>query len=90
MRTAQAVSLYIQKAAQKALVFPIRLYQIIHPYFFRGSCRFYPTCSQYAIEAIQTHGVLKGFYLAVFRILRCNPFCRGGYDPVPLPKRKIL
>lgn len=72
----------------EALVFPIRLYQRIHPYFFRGVCRFYPTCSQYAIEAFRVHGPIKGFYLAVFRILRCNPFCKGGIDPVPPRKEK--
>jgi len=46
------------------------------------SCRFYPTCSQYAIEAIEKKGVIKGSLLAIWRILRCNPFSRGGYDPV--------
>ncbi|MDD6478517.1 MAG: membrane protein insertion efficiency factor YidD [Oscillospiraceae bacterium] len=46
-------------------------------------CRFNPTCSAYAIEAISTHGAFKGSFLAVWRILRCNPFCKGGYDPVP-------
>ena len=46
-------------------------------------CRFVPTCSQYAIEAIEKYGALKGFLLAAWRILRCNPFCKGGYDPVP-------
>ena len=46
-------------------------------------CRFMPTCSQYAIEALQKHGALKGSALAIWRILRCNPLCRGGYDPVP-------
>ncbi|MGL5152083.1 MAG: membrane protein insertion efficiency factor YidD [Clostridium sp.] len=45
-------------------------------------CRFYPTCSQYAIEAIEKKGVLKGSIKAVWRILRCNPFTKGGYDPV--------
>ncbi|MDR1759474.1 MAG: membrane protein insertion efficiency factor YidD [Fibrobacter sp.] len=80
----------LQKGARAAFVFPIRLYQIIHPYFFRGSCRFYPTCSHYAVEAIETHGLIKGFYLAVFRILRCHPFCKGGYDPVPPVTRKSL
>ena len=49
-------------------------------------CRFNPTCSAYAYEAIQVHGVIKGGFLAVWRILRCNPFCKGGYDPVP-PKK---
>ena len=46
-------------------------------------CRFYPTCSQYALEAIQKHGAFKGSLLAAYRILRCNPFSKGGYDPVP-------
>ena len=46
-------------------------------------CRYIPTCSQYAIEAIEKYGALKGGALAVWRILRCNPFSKGGYDPVP-------
>ncbi|RUM44152.1 MAG: membrane protein insertion efficiency factor YidD [Desulfocapsa sp.] len=47
------------------------------------SCRFTPTCSCYAAEAISTHGPLKGIFLALARVIRCNPFCEGGYDPVP-------
>ncbi|MBR2040022.1 MAG: membrane protein insertion efficiency factor YidD [Clostridia bacterium] len=50
-------------------------------------CRFTPTCSQYAIEAITIHGAFKGTMLAIWRVLRCNPFCKGGFDPVP-EKRK--
>ena len=46
-------------------------------------CRFVPTCSEYAMEALAVHGAVKGLILSVWRILRCNPFCRGGYDPVP-------
>ncbi len=49
-------------------------------------CRYYPTCSCYAIEAIETHGALRGGLLALWRVLRCNPLSNGGYDPVP-PKR---
>ena len=61
----------------------IRVYQrYISPGFPRR-CRFSPTCSQYAFEAIEKYGLLKGGALALWRILRCNPFCRGGYDPVP-------
>ena len=55
---------------------------VISP-LFPDSCRFYPSCSQYAIEAIGKFGAIKGMALAMYRILRCNPFCRGGYDPVP-------
>ncbi|MFI3256717.1 MAG: membrane protein insertion efficiency factor YidD [Spirochaetales bacterium] len=65
------------------LCFLIRLYQICISPFFPPSCRFYPTCSAYAIEAIQKHGPIKGFFLACKRIIRCNPYCKGGYDPVP-------
>jgi len=68
---------------KRSLIVLVRVYQILHIPFFRGSCRFYPTCSHYAIEALQVHGLLKGFYLSVFRVLRCNPFFRGGFDPVP-------
>jgi putative membrane protein insertion efficiency factor len=50
------------------------------------SCRFYPTCSHYGIEAIQKHGALKGSYLTTKRILKCQPFHPGGLDPVPEPK----
>lgn len=49
----------------------------------RATCIYTPTCSQYAIEALQKYGALKGGLLAVWRILRCNPFAKGGYDPVP-------
>ena len=47
------------------------------------ACRFVPTCSEYAAEAIGKHGIVKGSALALWRLLRCNPLCRGGYDPVP-------
>ncbi len=48
-----------------------------------SACRFHPTCSQYALTAIERYGAGKGTRLALWRILRCNPFCKGGYDPVP-------
>ncbi len=48
-----------------------------------SSCKFYPTCSTYAFEAVEKYGALKGGILSLWRILRCNPFSKGGYDPVP-------
>lgn len=61
----------------------IRFYQrAISPYF-PPCCRYMPTCSQYALEAVKKYGPFKGGYLALRRILRCNPFHPGGYDPVP-------
>ncbi len=51
--------------------------------FLGKNCRFSPTCSQYALQAIQKYGALRGGWLTLKRILRCNPFCKGGYDPVP-------
>ncbi len=61
----------------------IRLYQRTISARTPPACRFSPTCSAYAIEALERHGVVLGTGLALWRILRCNPFCRGGYDPVP-------
>lgn len=68
------------------LVYLIRGYQQYISPRYGARCRFTPTCSQYAIEAIQLHGALRGGLLALRRILRCNPFFKGGYDPVP-PKK---
>lgn len=53
-------------------------------------CKFVPTCSTYALEAVKVHGAFKGTILSVFRVLRCNPFSRGGYDPVPEKKVKRI
>jgi putative membrane protein insertion efficiency factor len=68
------------------LVLPVRLYQrLISPCKPR-CCRFQPTCSSYAIEALRVHGAVRGCWLALRRILRCHPFCAPGYDPVPPPR----
>lgn len=61
----------------------IRLYQRHISAHTPPACRFRPTCSQYAYTAIERFGPLKGGWLALKRLLRCNPFCKGGYDPVP-------
>ena len=61
----------------------IRAYQVLLSPFLGDSCRFTPSCSAYAMEAIEKHGALKGSWLALKRIGRCHPLCDGGYDPVP-------
>ena len=65
------------------LIFIITLYQRLISPFLGPSCRYTPTCSQYAKEALRKYGLLKGLGLSVRRILRCHPFHPGGYDPVP-------
>ncbi len=60
----------------------ISLYQKFFRPFLRPSCRFYPSCSDYAKESIQTHGSLRGIYFSIRRLLKCHPFHPGGYDPV--------
>jgi hypothetical protein len=63
---------------------PIRLYQkTISPSLPEDTCRFYPTCSHYGYQAIYKHGAIRGTQLAVSRVIRCNPFSNGGFDPVP-------
>lgn len=61
----------------------IRAYQSSLSPLMLSGCRYYPTCSRYAYEAVEVHGVLRGLRLAVTRLLRCHPFSRGGFDPVP-------
>ncbi len=67
----------------KVFIGIVRLYQLGISPFFGENCRFSPTCSQYAIEAIGKHGALRGAWYGLRRILRCQPFNKGGYDPVP-------
>jgi putative membrane protein insertion efficiency factor len=64
-------------------VFLLSLYKIFFSPLLPSSCKFYPTCSSYAQEAIVRHGVVRGLGLALRRLLRCRPFSAGGYDPVP-------
>ena len=66
------------------LLASIRAYQkVISPTLPKGTCRFYPSCSHYGYQAIYKYGAIKGSFMAAWRILRCNPFNRGGFDPVP-------
>jgi len=68
---------------KKLLIAPIRFYRAFISPLFPPVCRFTPTCSQYAIEAIEKHGPVKGTWLAIKRICRCHPWGGSGYDPVP-------
>ena len=68
---------------RKIFLGAIRFYQKGISPFLPNRCRFIPTCSAYCYEAIEKYGVLKGVFLGIRRILRCHPFCEGGYDPVP-------
>lgn len=76
-------------AVKRILIWLIELYRrYISPLKPAPTCRFIPTCSEYAIEALEKRGLIVGVALTVWRILRCNPFCRGGFDPVPEKKKK--
>ena len=73
----------ISRTIARLLILPIRFYQKFISPLTPPLCRYTPTCSQYAVEALRKHGPLKGMYLAVRRILRCHPWGGHGYDPVP-------
>ena len=70
-------------SVESMLVGAIGLYRRFVSPLLPPACRFYPTCSEYAIQAIRTHGAARGGWLALRRLARCQPFARGGYDPVP-------
>ncbi|HPZ44155.1 MAG TPA: membrane protein insertion efficiency factor YidD [Bacillota bacterium] len=67
---------------KSVLILMIRFYQLVISPLKKPTCRFYPTCSHYAVQALEKYGAWKGFWLAVKRLLKCHPFHPGGYDPV--------
>jgi len=69
--------------SQQLLIGIVRGYQLLISPFLGNNCRFYPSCSAYTIEAMQTHGAIKGLYLGIRRVLKCHPYHEGGMDPVP-------
>lgn len=73
---------------KRVLLALIRFYQTAISPWRPGCCKYIPTCSNYAVQAIERFGAFKGTGLAVWRLLRCNPFSRGGYDPVPEKKHR--
>lgn len=72
------------------LISIISVYKAVISPVLPPSCRFYPSCSDYARESIEQHGVLKGVYLALRRLLKCHPYHEGGYDPVPAAHEKTM
>jgi putative membrane protein insertion efficiency factor len=72
---------------RRLLLAALRGYQRYLSPLLPPSCRFYPTCSEYAAQAIERYGTLRGGRMAVRRLMRCHPFCAGGYDPVPVPDK---
>jgi uncharacterized protein len=72
----------VAKAARTLVVLPIRAYQRLFSPLVGERCKYYPSCSEYAAQAITKFGILRGLVLAGWRVLRCNPFSHGGYDPV--------
>jgi putative membrane protein insertion efficiency factor len=71
------------KILRRIATLPVRFYRRFLSPLKPPMCRFSPTCSQYAVEAIERHGIFRGGAYAAWRILRCHPFCEGGFDPVP-------
>jgi len=67
---------------KKIIIFIIHSYSVLISPYIPTQCRFYPTCSHYMMEAIERKGILRGLWSGLGRIIRCNPFCHGGYDPV--------
>jgi len=72
----------LRRGVRRLAVFPIRLYQWFLSPLLGQRCRYYPSCSEYAVQAVQRFGILRGAVLAGWRLLRCNPWSRGGFDPV--------
>jgi putative membrane protein insertion efficiency factor len=80
---AEAVPLMPSLWPRRVLAWPVRLYRYALSPWLGSACRFEPTCSRYALDALEQRGALAGSYLAVRRVLRCHPWCDGGFDPVP-------
>lgn len=72
------------------LISVLRIYKRLLSPLFLPACRYVPSCSEYAMEAIERHSAFRGSALAIWRLLRCHPFAKGGYDPVPTPDSRLL
>ena len=74
----------LRRLPARLLIGLVQAYRLLLSPWIGGACRFEPTCSAYSIQALQQHGAMVGSYLTAARIVRCNPWCNGGHDPVPL------
>ena len=72
----------MNRLARRAVTLPIRAYQYLVSPMLGPRCKYYPSCSEYAVQAVEGYGILRGLVLGGWRLLRCNPFSRGGFDPV--------
>jgi hypothetical protein len=86
VRVLRVVVTHVVRLPRYLLIGLFRVWQLLVSPTYGQTCRFYPSCSAYGVEAVRTHGAVKGLALTVWRILRCNPWNRGGVDPVPHPK----
>jgi hypothetical protein len=77
----------VDRAASAVLIGVVRCYQATLAGVLGGRCRFHPSCSAYAVAALREHGPVRGSLMAAWRVLRCHPLARGGYDPVPPARR---
>jgi putative membrane protein insertion efficiency factor len=77
----------MKQVAKTLILQTLRGYKKMVSPMLMPACRYVPTCSEYALEAVDSHGVFRGSLLALWRVLRCHPFSAGGYDPVVVPKR---
>ena len=75
--------MFLNTLPQRALIALVRTYRLLLSPWLGSACRFEPTCSAYALQALQAHGATAGTYLTLKRLARCHPFCEGGHDPVP-------
>ena len=82
----QAAPCAPRSAIQRALIGVVKIYRLMLSPWLGSACRFEPTCSAYALTALESHGASTGAYLSARRLLRCHPWCAGGCDPVPLPR----
>jgi len=83
MKQLMSIRFFVLNLFKLLFINLIKIYQRFISPFFPSSCKFSPSCSKYGIEAINKHGIIKGLVLTVKRILKCNPWSKGGYDPIP-------